>query len=56
MHGHVNKNVKMHRKPMDDINKHGKHNITQIGKGKGIRGATGITEMRPKWLYPNKAS
>ena len=33
MHGHVSKHVKMHRKTMDGINKHGKHIITRNGKG-----------------------
>ena len=33
MHGHVSKHEKMHRKPMDGINKHGKHIITRNGKG-----------------------
>ena len=34
MHGHANRRVKMHRKPMGGINKHGKHVIAQNGKGK----------------------
>ena len=34
MHGHVSKCVKMHRKPMGGINKHGKHIIARSGKGK----------------------
>ena len=25
-------------------------------KGEGMHEATGITEMHPKWLHPNKAS
>ena len=33
MHGHVSKHVKMHRKPMGGTNRHGKHIITQSGKG-----------------------
>ena len=32
MHGHVSKQVKMHIKPTDCINKHGKHIITQNEK------------------------
>ena len=32
MHGHVRKCVKMHIKPTDCINKHGKHIITQNEK------------------------
>ena len=55
MHGHVSKHVKMHRKPMDDTNKHGKHSIVQIRKGKGTHGATQHPEMTPKWLHLNKA-
>ena len=56
MHGHISKHVKIHRKPTGGTNKHDKHNIAQSGKGKGTRGATGITEIRPKQLHPNKAS
>ena len=55
MHGHVSKHVKMHIKPMGGTNKHGKHIITRSGKGEGMRNATGITVMHPKWLHPNKA-
>ena len=33
MHEHVNKCVKMHRKPMSGTNKHGKHIIARSGKG-----------------------
>ena len=33
MHEHVSKHVKMHRKPMGGINKHGKHIIAWRGKG-----------------------
>ena len=32
MHGHVNKHVKMHRKPTGGTNEHGKHIITWSGK------------------------
>jgi len=46
----------MHRKPTDGVNKHGKHNIAQSGKGKGMHGATRHLEMHPKWLHPNKTS
>ena len=56
MHGHVRKRVKMHRKPTSGANKHGKHNIEQSGRGKGIRGTTDITKMHPKRLHPNKVS
>ena len=44
MHGHVNKRVKMHRKPTGGTNKNDKHKIAQSGKGKGVRGATGHHE------------
>ena len=33
MHGHVNKRVKMHRKPTGGTNKHGKHVIARSDKG-----------------------
>ena len=33
MHGHISKRVKMHRKPTDSTNKHGKHDIAWSGKG-----------------------
>ena len=35
MHGHVNKCVKMQRKPTGGANKHDKHSITRSGKGEG---------------------
>ena len=56
MHGHVNKHVKMNRKPTGGMNKHGKHSIAQSRKGKGTHGATQHLEMPPKWSHPNKAS
>ena len=56
MHEHVSKHVKMHRKPTSGANKHGKHIITQSGKGRGMHEATGITKMPPNWLHPDKAS
>ena len=34
MHGHVSKNVKMHRKPTGGTNKHGKHIIARNKKRK----------------------
>ena len=33
MHEHVSKRVRMHRKPMSGINKHGKHIIIHSRKG-----------------------
>ena len=33
MHGHISKRVKMHIKPTGGINKHGKHNMAQNGRG-----------------------
>ena len=56
MHEHVNKRVKMQRKPTGGTNKHGKHIIAWNGKRKGMHEATGIMVMHPKWLHPNKAS
>ena len=56
MNEHVSKRVKMHRKPTSGANKHGKHIITQSGKGRGMHEATGITKMPPNWLHPDKAS
>ena len=56
MHGHVSKNVKMHRKPTGGTNKHGKHSIMRSGNGKGTHVATQYPEMPPKGLNPNKAS
>ena len=55
MHEHVSKCVKMHRKPTGGANKHGKHIITRSGKERGMHKATGIMEMPPKWLHPDKA-
>ena len=40
MNKHVNKRVKMRRKPTGGTNKHGKYIITRSGKGKGAHGAT----------------
>ena len=56
MHGHVNKRVKMYRKPTSGTNRHGKHSSARSEKGKGTHGATLHLEMLPKWLHPNKAS
>ena len=56
MHGHVSKPVKMHIKPTDGTNKHGKHIIAQSGKGGKVctkqpdiqrRIPSGYTQTRP---------
>ena len=56
MHEHVNKRVKMQRKPASGTNKHGKHIIAQSGKGEKYAQANNIMVMHPKCLHPNKAS
>ena len=43
-------------KPMGGTNKLGKYIITRSGKGEGMRKATSIMVMHPKWLHLNKAS
>ena len=44
----------MHIKPMGGTKKHGKHSITQSGKGKGVHGATQHPETHPKLLHAIK--
>ena len=56
MHRHVSKRVKMHRKPTNGTNKHGKHIIAWSEKGEVCTKQPASWQCNPKWLHLNNAS